>query len=57
MKIPKIKLFEIQRFKAIDGKEPEVFISREQISEWYDNMKKDKDISGIVPYLKEVKTK
>jgi len=55
MKINKIKRFEIQHFKDVYGKEPEVFISREDIEKWAKELKQDKQISGVIPYLREVK--
>lgn len=54
-KIRKVKRFEIQRLKSINGKEPEVIIKREQIYQWFNEMKKDKEISAVIPYLREVK--
>lgn len=38
-KIRKVKRFEIQRLKSINGKEPEVIIKREQIYQWFNEMK------------------
>ena len=50
-----MKKYTIQRLKAINGKEPEVIIPRDFIIWAYNEIKDKKDISAVVPYLKEVK--
>lgn len=54
LRIPKVRKYKIQELKHIDGKEPEVFISREQVLKWAKEMQEDKNIKGVKPYLREV---
>lgn len=54
IKMKKVKKYEIQRLKPIDGNEPELFLSKEQI-EWLYFEVNQKEVKGIVTYLRERK--